>query len=215
MMKKIIISAAVWYFILTVLGCSTQKVTSSWVNREALPQKPITSLCVIAIVPDMAARFSIEDKMETLLQSRGLKVVKSSELFPPRLSDDAVPREEMISKMKDAGCDGVLTISELDVTTEERYVPAIEPTPLPPYRYRYYGSYHTYYNYRYNQVYRPGYVTTDKTYFFETNFYDLESENLLWSIQSSAFEPADIESWFYEFSKLILKQLKKEGMLQS
>jgi len=57
-------------------------------------------------------------------------------------------------------------------------------------------------------------VTQETTYFFETNFYDTASEDLLWSIQSSAFEPTDLDSWFKGYESLIVDQLQKEGLLK-
>jgi hypothetical protein len=200
---------------LFLMACSSsQRVTSSWINKEAIPDEPYKTICIIALVPDKTAKLSIEDKMAKLLTDRGVKAVKSTELFPLTFTDnEEIPREKLVERMKGAGCDGIFTIAELDVKTEERYVPGTQPMPLPPFRYRYYNSYYSYYAYRYNQIYEPGYVTTETTYFFETNFYDLATENLLWSVQSEAFEPTGIDSWFQGYSSLLINQLKKEGML--
>jgi hypothetical protein len=167
------------------------------------------------MVPGQNVKISIEDRLEQLLNKGGVEVIKGTELFPPSLfRNEAVPREKMTSMMKSKGCDGVFTLTELDVRIEERYVPGTVHTPLPPYRYRYYGSYHSYYTYRYNQVYRPGYISRETTYFFESNFYDLETEDLLWSVQTSAFEPNDVDSWFREYAKILIKQLKKDGIIK-
>ena len=76
-----------------------------------------------------------------------------------------------------------------------------------------YGSYYGYYSYYYPMVYSPGYYTTNKTYYLESNFYDLEEDLLLWSIQSEAYNPSSIDSWFDQYSYDLLKELKREGLI--
>jgi len=54
-----------------------------------------------------------------------------------------------------------------------------------------YGNYYGYYNYYSPQVYSPGYYSVDKTFYLETNAYDLASDKLLWSVQSEARNPSE------------------------
>ncbi|MCD4711191.1 MAG: hypothetical protein K8R52_10115, partial [Bacteroidales bacterium] len=68
-------------------------------------------------------------------------------------------------------------------------------------------------NHYYPQVYSPGYYTTDKTYYIETNFYDLEEDQLLWSIQSEASNPSSLDSWFDRYAYDLITELKKEGLI--
>jgi hypothetical protein len=213
-MKSTVILLLSVIMVYGLTGCLSQQITSSWVTEKEIPEDPYESICVIALIPDRVAKIAIEDETVALLKKRGYEAMRSMDLLVPRFSDEQVPpKGEMVEVMKKAGCDGVLTITELAVKSESRYVPGFEPAPLPPYHFRYYDSYYSYYSYRYRQIYEPGYIIKESTYFFETNFYDLETEELLWSIQTSAFEPTDAVSWFYEHSRLITKQLKKEGIL--
>jgi hypothetical protein len=76
-----------------------------------------------------------------------------------------------------------------------------------------YGSYYGYYNYYSPQVYSPGYYSSDKTYYIESNFYDLASDELLWSIQSEAYNPTSLESWFKEYSYQLLNELRAEKLI--
>jgi hypothetical protein len=212
-MKKVF-SLSVIIMAALLISCSSQKITSSYINQDAQAKGPFNKICVIALVPNTTQKIAVENKMAELIKSRGTNAVESSTILPMQIANEVISREELVEKLKAESCDAVLTISELDVRTEERYVPGAAPMPLPPYRYRYYNNYYSYYSYRYNQIYEPGYVTRQTTYFFENNFYDLESGELLWSIQSSAFEPSDIDSWFEEYSSLIIKELKKEDLLK-
>ncbi|WP_147377169.1 hypothetical protein [Mangrovibacterium diazotrophicum] len=180
-----------------------------------MPAEIYKSVFVVALVPNKAQRFAVEEKMVQAIRQKGHMAEKSSDWFPSGFTaDEELSKEAQLAIIKKAGCDGILTLSQLDTKTESHYVQGTVVAPLPPYRFRYYGSYYPYYNYRYSQIYDPGYVTQETTYFFETNFYDTASEDLLWSIQSSAFEPTDLDSWFKGYESLIVEQLQKEGLLK-
>ena len=113
--------------------------------------------------------------------------------------------------IKRTGCDAVFVIALLDVMAIETYQPGRAYYPM---SYGMYGSYYGYYNHYYPMVYSPGYYTTDKTYYIETNFYDLESDQLLWSIQSEAYNPSSLDSWFDRYSYDLLRELEREGLLK-
>lgn len=192
----------------------SQQITSNWINREVMPEAPYKSICIIPLVREENRKLNVENMMIELLNKKGFKAVKSTEIFPAEfIKGEKIPLDKMVQLMKEAGCQGALTFSLLNTKTEEQYHPGTSNAQLPPYRFNYYSNYSEYVNYRYNQVNDPGYVTRETTYFFETNFYDLDSHKLLWSIQSEAFDPKDMKSWFKAYSKLILKDLKEENMI--
>jgi hypothetical protein len=195
-----------------LLACtSSQKITGVWVNREALPKGPYHSIFILVLSQNADANFMVEYDMASLMATRGRKTVKSSTIFLPNsLSTGSITREQMAKIIKDVGCDAVFTIALLDTKTEEHYQPG---TAYYPMSYGYYGSYYGYYNHYYPQIYSPGYYTTDKTFYIETNFYDLASDQLLWSIQSQAYNPAGLESWFKSYSSNLIARLKKEGLI--
>lgn len=192
----------------------SQKITNSWINPEAGSRgRPYESIFVMVLAQSTAASFGVEDRMAALIASRGQKVVVSSAIFPPNMSlSDSFTREEMAATIKKAGCDAVFVIALLDVQTVESYQPG---TAYYPMSYGYYGSYYGYYNYYSPYVYSPGYYTTDKTYYIESNFFDVEEDKLLWSIQSEAYNPSSLDSWFDQYSYDLLNELRKEGLISS
>jgi hypothetical protein len=115
--------------------------------------------------------------------------------------------EQIIRK---AGCDAAFTVVLYDVKTDESYQPA---TVYYPVEHTFYDSYHRYALYYYGYVEEPGYTITNRTFYFETNFYDMASGEMLTSIQSDAFNPSDISSLMKRYSKLMISQLKKEGLI--
>jgi len=194
-------------------ACKTpQKVTSTWVNKEALPKGPYNSIMVIVMAKDISAKFALEKQLADLFRSRGKKVVESGDVFPPSLAGNSKnSREVLKAAIARTGCDAVFTAAVLDVKTETSYQEASYLSPVS--MYDFYGNYGSYYAYRLDQVYEPGYYTEDKTYFLETNFYDLKDDLLLWSIQSTACNPNDLEKFFKEYSTVILTELKKQKLI--
>ena len=199
-------------FALAISACGpSQKITNSWINPEAGSKSPYKSIFIMVLTQNTGNSFSIEDRMAGIIASRGQKSVVSSAVFPPSFSNsENFTREQMAEAIKRTGCDAVFVIGVLDVKTVESYQPGRAYYPM---SYGPYGSYYGYYNYYYPQVYSPGYYTTDKTYYIETNFYDLEQDRLLWSIQSEAYNPSSIDSWFDKYSYDLLNELKAEGLI--
>jgi hypothetical protein len=205
-------------FIITVVfaalltGCGPgQKITSSWINPDATTKGPYKSIFVMVMAQSQAASFDIEDRMAQTIASRGNKAVRSTDVFPPKLSvSENFTREELAEAIKRTGCDAVFIIAVLDVLNVETYHPGSAYYPM---SYGMYGSYYGYYNYYSPQVYSPGYYSSDKTYYIESNFYDLASDELLWSIQSEAYNPTSLESWFKEYSYQLLNELRAEKLI--
>jgi hypothetical protein len=213
-MKKTICSMLLLALILSACTPS-QQVLHSWVNPDAFHKGPFTSVLVMAIVQDRATKFAVENQLVRLFNSRGKKAVRSSDLFPVTFSgNQQLTNEEMANIIHQAGCDAIVTVTLLDVQTEKSYQPR---TAYIPVRVGHPGSFHgfySYYSYRWLMVYQPGYFTVNRTFFLETNFYDVATDTLLWSIQSDAFNHSSIESWFRGYSKLIINQLIKEGLIE-
>lgn len=200
------------FFAILLNGCSpTQSITGSWVNREALPKGTYKSIFIVVISQNNEANSIVETMLAKKLESRGPKAVKSSDFFPLNLSaTKRVSKEQMDDAIKKSGCDAVMTVALLDVRTEHHYQPG---TAYYPMTYGFYGSYYGYYNYYYPAVYSPGYYTSEKVYYMESNFYDLASDKLIWSVQSETYEPTGLKSWFQGYSYMLINHLKKQGII--
>jgi hypothetical protein len=123
---------------------------------------------------------------------------------------DNMTEEAAIEKLKNSGIDAVLTVVLLDKEKEKRYHPG----------YAYYSPYGFYYNrfwgYRttlYRRIYEPGYYVSNTKYFWESNFYDMNTQKLVYSVQTQSFDPASSESLAHEYGQLIVKDMVKNKVL--
>ncbi|SMG12601.1 hypothetical protein SAMN05661096_00523 [Marivirga sericea] len=64
-------------------------------------------------------------------------------------------------------------------------------------------------------MYSSGYYDINKTYFLETNFYDAESEKLVWSAQSKTVNPISLEDLTQDFSKKIINRIEDQNLIES
>lgn len=191
---------------------SSQRILNAWKSPAAESLK-YNKIFVVALVDDQEVRRYIEDRLAGSLEKLKIESAKSYEILPELgLKLQPTQKEYFIREIKDSGCDAVFTLTLLDVLTAERYTP---PYVLPPAgTLVFYGNFYTYYDHRFKSVYHPGYFTTERSYLTESNLYDLSQEKLVWTAQSEAVNPTNLKTWFNGYSKLLSKQLRKDGLLR-
>ena len=74
--------------------------------------------------------------------------------------------------------------------------------------YNYYPSVHSYVN-------QPGYYTTHDDVKLETNLYEVNTAELVWSAQSRSFAPESAKEVIDELVKLVIKDLKEKGLIKA
>ena len=190
---------------------SSTQITASWKKPETVSTK--SNILVAALTRNLEAKNTVEGALAYSFKNVGLEVTSGGELFAPNFTDDISKNKDvMLEKIRNNGNDAILTITLLDQQTETRYVPGAA-TYAPAMRFNFYGGFYSYYNYRYPAVYDPGYYTQDKTYFLETNLYDADTEELLWSAQSRTYNPNNLDQFAEEFANLMVDRLKREGLV--
>jgi len=216
MQSRKFISIALMFSIIAFLtnSCTpTLKVTGSWINKEMAGKKKYSKLFVIALAEKFEVKTNLEMNIALAAVDRGLSVVKSTDIFPYTFSKDNIPNKEiLLEKILKAGCDVILTVVPIKKESETRYVESsVGYTPnMNPY----YGNFYNYYNYYTPIVYSEGYYETDHSYFLESNLYDFESGNMLWSVQSEATNPASIDAFSKEYTEMLVRELGKTALKQ-
>ena len=71
-----------------------------------------------------------------------------------------------------------------------------------------------YYYYQHDRVYTEGYYEKSVEIFLESNFYNVNSEKLVSTIQTETANPADIEDLADSFSNTIVKVLVENGVIK-
>lgn len=204
--KKILV---VLLAVIGIVSCEpSQKVTGSWVSPERTPEKKYSTVFIAALTERQAAKTTLESELAKTVEAKGYKAIKSSDVFAPNFSKENTPdKETMINKIRQLGCDVIFTVTLIDKQSETRYVPGtVSYSPYGVYG----GTVWGYYSYWYPRTYTPGYVTTDKTYFLEGSLFDAATEKMIWSVQTEAYNPTDIERFSKEYSEILWKRAEKD-----
>lgn len=210
--KYLFISILVFVFI----SCSTsQKVLSSWVNKEELKGKKYSKVFVMALTQNQSSRTIVEFDLASTLKERGFESVKSIDALAGSFRENSSPsKEDVLAKIRELKCDVIFTVSLLDSKTETRYVPGSSAYYAPYPTYGYYGGFGGYYGHYAPAIYSPGYYTTDKSYYLEANLFDTNSEKILWSVQSVTYNPDGIKQFSSSYCKLLVNQAQYDDLLK-
>lgn len=193
------------------LGCSTSSITTSWKAENTVPKR-YNKIMVLGLIreADRTLQVNMENHLVNDLMELGYNAVSSFQEYGPKAFDN-MDEEAAVGKLKNSGVDAVLTIVLLDKEKEKRYYPG----------YTYYSPYGYYYNrfwgYRttlYRRIYEPGYYVTNTKYFWESNFYDMGTQKLLYSVQTQSFDPATSESLGHEYGQMIMQDMVKNNIVK-
>ncbi|MCC9136855.1 hypothetical protein ACFSKU_09870 [Pontibacter silvestris] len=202
---------------LILFGCAAStEITGTWKSPEATSQN-YNRVIVAALTDNAQARQTVENDLQAQLQQRGIQVTKSIDVFPPAMMRERGSDADMLlQRIQGDGHDAILTVAVVDEETETRYVQGsggVYGPYAPMGRFGWYGSFRGYYSHWYPTLYDPGYYTEDKVYFLESNLYDADSEQLLWSAQSRSYNPSSIDQFSEKFSELTVSRMQEENLI--
>ncbi|HEY5369790.1 MAG TPA: hypothetical protein VIJ75_12450 [Hanamia sp.] len=198
--------------LIMTIGCtSTSKITSSWKAENVQPGN-YNKILVLGLmnVPDRTIREKMEEHLVGDLKMLGYNAICACEEFNPKAFDN-MTEEAAIHELKNSGVDAVLTIVLLDKQKERKYVAG--SIFYSPYGY-YYDHFWGYGSTLYRRIYTPGYYVSDTKYFWESNLYDMATQQLVYSVQTQSFNPDNADALGQEYSKLIIKNMTKQNVLQ-
>jgi hypothetical protein len=196
--------------ILFIWGCGTTSyITNSWKAQDVQPKK-FKKVVVLGLVRDVdiTIRQKMEQHIAGDLKALGYDAVCSCDEYNPK-TFDKMTEEEAVAKIRNSGVDAVITVTLLDKKKERQYVPGRYDYPPLQNQVTFYRYYHT----MYERIYTPGYFQVNTRYFWESNFYDLGTNQLLYSAQSQSFEPASTEKLSHEYGQMIVKDMLKNKIV--
>jgi hypothetical protein len=206
-MKKFFVLATAMVFSVTacVPGSS---ITHSWKAENHITRQ-FNKIVVLGLLKDESTRQQMEKHIVSDLQRVGYPAVCSCEEYDLR-AFEGLNEHEAIQKLRSLGVDAVITVVLLNKAKEKYYVPGnVYATPL-------YPSHNHYWQYYQNvrsRINRTGYYLTSTKYLWESNLYDLQSDQLIYSAQSTSFDPASTESLAHEYGQLIVNGMIRANVL--
>ncbi len=192
-----------------VTGCAmtTTKMSGTWQAPDFIG-KNFNNILVLGVAKEETNRRMYEDKMVESLAMVGARAVASYRVLPKLDEGSEASVKELVAKKH---YDGVLVTSLVKVKSEMQHVKG--ESYLVPDGY-YPQGYYGYYTTSYTVVNEPGYNILQHTAVLETNFYDVESEQLVWSGRSETLRPQSAGKAIPSITSTISRELKKDGILK-
>jgi hypothetical protein len=203
-------NVSVAFLLMVLASCTGTRITHSWKSEKA-PVANYSKIMVLGLIreADIRIREKMEDHMVGDLKDLGYNAASSLREYGPK-AFDKMEEAAAIEKIKSSGVNAVITIVMLDKTRERYYVPGhISYSPYGIYYDRFWG----YYNTMYGRIYSPGYYEVSTRYFWESNLYDITSNELIYSVQTESFDPANTEMLGHEYGRMIIKDMVKKKVL--
>ncbi len=191
-------------------GCKSSRITSDF-KSENTTANNFNRVLVLGLIRDNDRQLqeNMEKHMKGDLQRLGYSVITSLEEYGPR-AFSGLTEEQAIAKLKNSDVDAVVTIVLLNKKMEKQFVPRSER--LRPENY-YQNMFWDYYGAISNRIYEPGYYFDNTEYYWESNLYEIKSRSLLYSVQTTSFNPASTESLAHQYGKMIVKSMWKKKVI--
>jgi hypothetical protein len=191
--------------LLLAAGCSSSKITTSWNAKDVMPVQYKTIL-VLGLINqnDRRLQEQMEQHLAGSLTDMGYNAISALKEYGPK-AFDKLSEKEVLEKLKDKGIDAVVTIVLLDKRKERKYVPGRSYNS---------GEFWNYFGSRNRMIYEPGYYVTDTKYFWESNFYEMQNQRLVYSAQTRSFSPETKESMGQQYGRLIVGDMTRKKILQ-
>lgn len=216
-MKKILFLSVSLLMLTYFSSCSSvTEVSGTW-KKTGTVAKRYNKICVLGVSKDIVKRSTVEKAVVNQMSLNGITAVAGVNILPDSFIDsdnngqvDNQNKEALAAKLKEAGIDGIFLITLQDVKKSEQYVPGT--TVYAPYA----GFYPFYNNYwgAYNMVNTPGYYVQNTNYFLSSNFYDMSTEQLVWSAQSQTFNPNSLSDFSQSYASSVVQEFVESGVIK-
>ena len=117
----------------------------------------------------------------------------------------------MQTKLDEAGIDAIIVLVMKKREKKEGYGQRANST-------RYFGNYNSYYGYMgYNitQISTPGYYGSSTKYFVESNLYDIESSEMIYSAQTKTKDPSNVKKEVEHLVSLVVNDIVKKKAIST
>ncbi|HEX2682425.1 MAG TPA: hypothetical protein VHL77_00735 [Ferruginibacter sp.] len=199
---------------LFILSCTSSKINSSW-KAENSQTRSYHNIMVWAILPekDSTIRKQMETHLVNDLIGKGYHAISSLDVYSSQ-AYKKLSSKEIVDEFKTTGVDAVMTVVLLNKEKEEKYYPGgvlNQPVYNDPGNNS--GTLDRYYSTVYEKILTPGYYISTTNYFWESKFFEVDKDKLIYSVRSGSFDPASTERLAHEHGLLIMKDMMKKKLI--
>ncbi|MBW1841189.1 MAG: hypothetical protein JRF27_01125 [Deltaproteobacteria bacterium] len=206
-------SSAVLFFIFILTACTPTKLIDAK-KDDAYTGGPLKSVMVLGIADNIRNREMFEKAFAKQFNIEGVEATTSLDAIPRdvKLDKDNVDSHKDIIKAAAVkqGMDAILITHLVGVEEKEVYHPPMYD-PFVVSGVRDFGS--LYYT-NYHATYTPEHYTKHEYVRLESNLYDVETEQLIWTAASETVDPKSVDETIDTLCKAVIKNLRKNNLIQ-
>ena len=190
---------------LLIISCTTTKITHTWAEKSYRGW-PFSHILVIGVAEKNEIRRSFEEKFVAKLEATGVEGVASCAVMAP---DEKIDKETILAVVKKTGVDGVLLTYLVAVKEKELSSPGPTYSRADDYHGGSIPDLSSAYEYRSgSQLY-----TTQVKVRLETNLYDAQTEQKVWSARSRTLNPKSDTALMNSVIDALVKDLKNNKLI--
>ena len=198
------------------ISCSPHTIViNSWRDKEKLKDKHIESIFIAVLTPHLDVQTTIENEIAYQVNQFGIKAYKSHNLFTKNFTKEEMPsQEELLRVLEVTNAKIFFTIRILDQKTSTSET---TNTMFLPVYYNHGGIVDTFWYPSFKSPVNWSYTglhEKNKSYYMETNLYDIETHELLWRATTKTFNPYDLEGLTKRYTEKILKKLERNKVIK-
>ncbi|PTM07773.1 MAG: hypothetical protein DA407_09855 [Bacteroidetes bacterium] len=204
-----------FYYIAAVLlltGCSTARMTDTWVNNEYTNYQP-KKVLIVGLTDNLIARKMFEEQLKTEFTKRGVEAVESYDVFKPTFTNLKQTEEDIekeVKRISKEGFDAILISAVKGIDEKTSYS---GDTYRRDYYWRRFGRYY----YLVQDVYLvEGYYNQYEIYHIEASLYNLKENNdksLVWVASYDIVDPKRINTTVTNYVTAIIKSLEEKQII--
>ena len=205
-MKKIILFSVMCLTSFTFFSCTGAytDISGTW-TKPGYSGKKYNNILIVAITNDLVKRNTVESAMVRELKNDKIKASISTPVIDfsriEKTSDgryDTTKLDAVKKSLSDAGYDGAIVISLLDIKEKTEYVPGqtyYQPNYYAGYQPYAYNGFYNYSYQTYSVVNTPGYYVQKTNIFIEARLFDLNDNIMQWAAETETENPSDINAF--------------------
>jgi hypothetical protein len=187
-------------------GCASTSVTAVW-RDEAYSGRPHKALVLLVTGRPIIMRV-FEDEFAQQLKARGVDAIPGYTLLPV---DRKLEKEEIQAAVEKIQADTLFITRLVDKQSYDTYYPgSVYVTHAGP-RGPGWGGYYDRGLTTYQAT--PGYTVQQDVLHVETQLYNVNTEQLIWSVMTETLTGSALESEVKDFVTVIMKSLTEKGLV--
>lgn len=202
---RVIVGVLVILLVAAPLAVAGTKILSAWKAPDIGPTSFAgKKVAALLISHDLSLRMSTEEALARELISRGADGVAAYRVIPQEELKDAKKARDWFLR---AGVEAVVVLRVVSTEKERNYSDLVWTSPN-------YSTLSGYYGYGWSTLYVPLSVSDDTVVTIETLIYSVPRDWLLWAATTETMNPSDVQKVVDDLTKTLVKEMKKEGLVE-